>query len=75
MVNKVLTRDFMDLLLTLAGFPPEEGPGGGEGVDTPPPPKSSRQMEPVDWDTILEACKVASNIYFQVRARPQLTSI
>ena len=55
-VNKVLSRDFMDLLLTLAGFPAEEGA------------PSSRQGDNVDWDTILEACKVTSNIYFQSTA-------
>ena len=45
----------MDLLLTLTGFPADEGT------------VSSRQQD-ADWDTILEACKVTSNIYFQSTA-------
>ena len=54
-VNKVLSREFMDSVLTLAGFPEEE-------AESP----SSRADTSVDWGLILEACKVTSNVYHQV---------
>jgi len=56
-VNKVLSREFMDSVLTLAGFPEEE-------AESP----SSRADTSVDWGLILEACKVTSNVYHQSTA-------
>ena len=54
-VNKVLSREFMDSVLTLAGFPEEEAESSSSRADTS-----------VDWGLILEACKVTSNVYHQV---------
>lgn len=52
-VNAVLTKDSMDLLLKMAGFPVEGEVSIRANVDHR------------DWDTILEASKCISNIYFQ----------